>query len=76
MAERPAQTTMTPSPLTVIDRFGNALDHQAQRRSDRIGAWSETASRSLARAAGVVERAPFLQRGEDASTRQRGAVDQ
>ena len=67
VSRRPPGNALAALPLTVIDRSRDALDSGA-RRVPRLRPALVGASQGLARAAGRVEHAWPLRRGEDAST--------
>jgi hypothetical protein len=67
VARRPPGNALAALPLTVLDRCRDRLDARA-RRAPRGGTRLRKASRTLAGAAGRVERLGVLRRGEDPST--------
>jgi len=72
VARRPPGNVAAALPLTVTDRLRDGLESAALRGPDAAGPALTAASRTLARAAGAMERLPVMRRGEDPST-SRGA---
>lgn len=68
VARRPPGNVVAALPLTVLDRGRDLVDAGARRYPDRRAPALRTVSRTVARAAGRVERLPALRRGEDPST--------
>jgi hemerythrin superfamily protein len=69
VARRPPGNMLSALPLTLLDRSRDVLDRAARSAPDPVARVSRAASRSLATAAGTIERLPPLQYGEDRSTR-------
>jgi hemerythrin superfamily protein len=68
VSRRPPGNALAALPLTILDRSRDLLDAVANRRPTWSGPLAH-ASRSLATAAGRIERAGLLRRGEDDRTR-------
>jgi hypothetical protein len=69
VARRPPGNVVAALPLTVIDRSRDALDAGARRAPAAAAPALRAAGRGLALAAGRIERAGLLRRGEHPSTR-------
>jgi hemerythrin superfamily protein len=68
VARRPPGNVFAAAPLTVVDRGRDALDRSARRLTGAPRHVSAALSAGLAKVAGIIEHAPVLTRGEDAST--------
>jgi hemerythrin superfamily protein len=68
VARRPPGNTLAAVPLSVIDRSRDLVDRAARRSAPGTKERLESTSRTLARAAGAVERLGPMKRGEDRST--------
>jgi hemerythrin superfamily protein len=67
-ARRPPGNVLSALPLSAIDRSRDVLDRAARRGPNGLAGASRFASSALARLAGMVERVPPVQKGEDPST--------
>lgn len=68
VSRRPPGNVLAALPLALVDRSRDLCDRAARRLPGPLARASHTASRGLAVAAGIIERQPLLQRGEDGST--------
>jgi hemerythrin superfamily protein len=64
VSRRPPGNALSGLPLTVLDRTRDLVDAAARHAPERLAAIGRTASRGLARVAGLVERAPFARTGD------------
>lgn len=68
VSRRPPGNVLSALPLTIIDRTRDVVDAALRRAPERLAPAGRTLDRSLARLAGLVERAPVSRAGEESPT--------